>query len=164
MLLVDMERGQAAWVTIIVAVIGATGAVLATKKGSGDKPPAPAPVPININVNPGPVSPIPAIRPEVSSDYFVGRWRSRFTGDTGAETEYDMDGTFSGSESQFRGNNGQRVQTHGNWLFSRLSNDTFRLTLRYTHPFPNSWQGTFRVIDDNRVHNVDEDYDAVRVR
>ena len=43
----------------------------------------------------------------------------------------------------------------------KLSKSTFRLELRLYNQPP--WLGTFKIIDHNHIHNIDQNYIAVRV-
>ena len=75
--------------------------------------------------------------------------------------DYLEDGSFSGSQQIFRGAEGRREQVSGKWEFVQLSKDKFRLMLSFTNG--SQWQGTFRILDQDRIHNIDENYVAVRV-
>ncbi len=108
---------------------------------------------------------MPDAKPRVSTDFFVGRWQvDQAQGQTSGGTviDYNADGRFSGTMTQFVGEGGQRASTSGRWDFEKLSDDSFRLRL----DFDNSehWQGTFRVLDANRIHNIDANYVAVRMQ
>jgi hypothetical protein len=49
----------------------------------------------------------------------------------------------------------------GQWRFARLARDKFRLTVRFSNG--QEWNGDFTIINRDRIHNIDENYDAVRV-
>ncbi len=103
--------------------------------------------------------------PTASRDFVVGRWQveqalGQISG--GTVIDYQDDGMFVGSMTQFVGGTGQKIPTRGIWKFEKLSPETFQLKVQ----FENSglWQGTFRILDENHIHNIDENYIAVRVR
>lgn len=113
-----------------------------------------------------PPAPAPAAPAEidVSRDYFVGRWRAnQSTGALSGETvtEYFDDGTFESASSRFVGAEGQRQQFGGYWEFEKLSANRFKLFLEDHNG--GTWSGTFKALDKNRVHNIDQNYIAERV-
>jgi len=102
--------------------------------------------------------------PELSADFFVGRWQvDQAQGQASAGTiiNYRANGRFDGTMTQFVGDAGQRAATSGQWDFEKLSTDSFLLKLEFDNS--ERWQGTFRVLDANRIHNIDANYVAVRV-
>lgn len=110
-------------------------------------------------------TPTPVSRVELSRDFVVGTWQAERQDEDaaiGTEIDFEEDGRFSGWTSQFVGAFGQREQATGSWKFQKLSNNSFRLTLRYDNQFTDT--ATFKVIDENRVHNIKENYIAVRKR
>jgi len=98
-------------------------------------------------------------------DFFVGRWevQQKIPGvvEGGTYTDYFENGMFAGHEDQFVDGQGRRSPIKGTWTFTALSKDEFSLTLNYDNRSP--WQGIFRIVDSNRIHNIDINYDAVRV-
>jgi hypothetical protein len=86
-----------------------------------------------------------------------------FLGQASAGTlmDYQADGTVTGSETQFINGFGQRIPITGRWSFEALSVNTFRLGLQLQNQPP--WQGTFKILDHNHIHNIDQNYIAVRV-
>lgn len=107
----------------------------------------------------------PAPRPALSRESFGGRWRVDQTiGGASAESviDYNNDGTFNGWMTQFNGGFGQRVPVQGRWNVDILNGDTFRLTVVYAN-FARQ-QATFKVLDDDHIQNIDQNYVAVRVR
>jgi hypothetical protein len=75
--------------------------------------------------------------------------------------DYFDNGSFSGSGQSFQGENGRRLPVLGQWGFARLARDKFRLTVRFSNG--QEWNGDFTIINRDRIHNIDENYDAVRV-
>jgi hypothetical protein len=72
--------------------------------------------------------------PVASRDFCVGRWRvdqamGSFSG--GTVVDYLSDGRFEGEGTQFVGNQGQKASLSGTWEFEQLSNQTFRLRVRF---------------------------------
>jgi hypothetical protein len=104
---------------------------------------------------------------DASRDFFVGRWQVEhqiggYSGYSDATIiDYFDDGSFSGSGQSFQGENGRRMSVLGQWGFSRLARDKFRLTVRF--PNGQEWNGDFTIINHDRIHNINENYDAVRV-
>jgi hypothetical protein len=102
--------------------------------------------------------------PDASRDFFVGRWQveHQIGGYSDATiVDYSDDGSFSGSGQSFQGENGRRMPVLGQWGFARLARDKFRLTVRFSNG--QEWNGDFTIINRDRIHNIDENYDAVRV-
>jgi hypothetical protein len=108
--------------------------------------------------------PDPHPTPEASPAFMVGRWQveQKIGGlEGGTYVDYFKNGSFSGREEVFANGQGKRVETNGNWKLEETSTNTFLLTLMMSNrPI---WSGNFRILDENRVHNIDENYDAVRV-
>src|ERR1039457_450181 len=109
--------------------------------------------------------------PEASRDFMVGRWQVEQTiGLVGAEgvrsvsggTEvtYQEDGKFIGSE--FINETGQKNLYAGHWDFTRLSKDTFRLKVAFDNQ--SIWEGVFQIVDWDRIHNIEANYDSHRVK
>jgi hypothetical protein len=110
--------------------------------------------------------PAPSARPALTRESFGGRWHAqRSVGGYNEETvvDYHNDGTFSGWDQQFVGGYGQRVPTQGRWNVEILSPDTFRLTVSPPSGYP-SQAMVFRMLDQDHVQNVLENYVAERVR
>jgi hypothetical protein len=111
-----------------------------------------------------PPSPRPPETPDASREFFVGRWQVEqqnavFRGAT--FMDYFEDGSFSGLEEAFQGDTGRRVDRTGEWEFARLAKDRFRLILKFSDG--RQWNGDFTIVNRDRIHNVHENYDAVRV-
>ena len=109
-------------------------------------------------------SPRPSETPDASREFFVGRWQVEqqnavFRGAT--FMDYFEDGSFSGWEEAFQGGTGRRVDRTGEWKFARLAKDRFRLILKFSNG--RQWNGDFTIINHDRIHNINENYDAVRV-
>jgi hypothetical protein len=104
---------------------------------------------------------------DASRDFFVGRWQVEhqiggYSGYSDATIiDYSDDGRFSGSGQSFQGENGKRMSVLGQWGFARLARDKFRLTVRFSNG--QEWNGDFTIINHDRIHNINENYDAVRV-
>ena len=134
----------------------------------GDKPSAAAAPATTASLAPAVVAtqPAPPARPALTRESFGGRWRAqRSVGGYNEETvvDYHNDGTFSGWEQQFINGYGQRVPTQGRWNVEVLSPDTFRLTVAAPSGYP-SQATEFRVLDQDHVQNVQENYVAERVK
>jgi hypothetical protein len=110
-------------------------------------------------------SPVDSI-PVVSRDFFIGRWQvqqmnSMVSGET--DINYLEDGTFNGKMSGFVNSQGGQVLTNGTWNFDKLSDNKFRLKLWINYPQSGQWEGTFKIINRNHIHNIDQNYIAIRV-
>ncbi len=108
---------------------------------------------------------------EASRDFIVGRWQveqtvgivsgeSLLSATGGSEIIYETDGKFIGS--QFIGN--QKVLIEGHWEFTRLSKDTFRLQVQFDDQKIPIWRGDFQIVDQDRIHNIEQNYDAFRMK
>ena len=111
-------------------------------------------------------SPAPAADaiPEASRDFLVGRWQveQKIAGlEGGSYIDYAEDGRFSGRQEAFVNGQGERVNVSGTWEVSKLGRDQFRLELEFDTG--GQWQGAFQILGQNRIHNRDENYIAVRV-
>jgi len=114
--------------------------------------------------SPPPAQAGPAARDEASRDFVIGRWQvDQAAGQVsgGSVMDYKADGTLTGSVTQFINGFGQKVPMEGRWDFEKLSRDTFRLELQLQNQ--PTWLGTFKIIDHNHIHNIDQNYIAVRV-
>lgn len=175
----NKESKQSFWSTIpgmltaIGAIIGSSAGLITAMYSAGiignkNKPPT------NTNqtaiISPSPESPSnkpqkpePTPSPEVSRDFMIGRWKvEQAAGEVSGGTvmDYDDDGTFSGTMTTFVGGVGERQQRAGEWNFQKLTKDTFRLKLRFDDEAP--WVGTFKIIDHDHIHNIDQNYIATR--
>ena len=102
--------------------------------------------------------------PEASREFMVGHWQfeSAYGEDEEARFyDYAEDGHFKGKNQEFVNGNSRRKLVSGTWQFIKLAKDQFRLELTYDNGEP--WNGTFRILDHDRIHNLDENYDLVRV-
>jgi len=102
--------------------------------------------------------------PEASPAFMVGRWQveQKIGGlEGGTYIDYFKNSSFSGREEVFSNGQGKRVETNGKWKLEETTTNTFLLTLSSNNG--STWSGNFRILDENRVHNIDENYDAVRV-
>ena len=100
---------------------------------------------------------------EASRDFMVGRWHVDQTyGETSVRTlvNYEDDGTYHGSTTTFVGGSEKKQYWSGNWSLEKLSKDTFHLKLLANNQV--AWEGTFKITDQDHIHNIDQNYDAVR--
>ena len=109
--------------------------------------------------------PAAAPTPEVSRDFIIGRWQvdqvfGQISG--GTVVTYDPDGTFTGSDTIFTNDVGVKQSVTGHWNYEKLTKDTFRLKIEFSNSAP--WQGTFKILDPDHIHNTDENYVAVRLK
>jgi hypothetical protein len=74
--------------------------------------------------------------------------------------DYLEDGSFSELEAAFQGDTGRRVERAGHWEFAKQAKDRFRLTL---FSDGQQWNGDFTVVNRDRIHNIYDNYDAVRI-
>ncbi|MSN25312.1 MAG: hypothetical protein GJV46_05510 [Geobacter sp.] len=102
--------------------------------------------------------------PEATRQYVIGRWQveQKIAGmEGGTYIDYLDNGSFSGRQEAFIGGQGQRVPVSGTWDFEKLATDRFHLGLVFSNGV--QWRGTFRILSKDQIHNIDENYDAVRV-
>jgi len=105
----------------------------------------------------------PAI--EASREFFIGRWEvQQKIGELegGTYMDYLENGRFEGVDDEFIQGQGRRQKISGTWETARLATDKLSLTLNYDGTGV-SWQGNFRIVDRDHIHNMTENYDAVRV-
>jgi hypothetical protein len=122
-------------------------------------PPGPTPPP-TIIVDPSPSSPLAL----VSRNFFIGRWQvQQAFGQISGQTviDYFNDGSFESEETQFINGQGQKVKSMGRWEFNELSAQSFSLRLEFNDG--RQWQGKFKIIDQNRIQNIDQNYIAIRI-
>jgi hypothetical protein len=161
--------------TALGAIIGASAGLITALYSAGiigtkDKPPTneAANVPTIHSPSPEPKpndSPKPeqTTLPQASRDFIIGRWIvEQAAGEVsgGSVVDYEDDGTFSGSATVFVGGVGQKQRTAGYWNLEKLSRDKFRLKLRFEDQ--TTWVGTFKIIDRDHIHNIDQNYIASR--
>jgi hypothetical protein len=143
--------------TIVVAIIAAIGSVgaaavaLLKKSGADEAPQRP---------------------PEVTRDFIVGRWQVEqklglVNGQTilstsgGSDINYQADGKFVGSQFLTIDGDERKVLRAGQWDFAKLSDDTFRMKIRFDDH--GVWSGDFQIVGKDRIHNIGENYDAFRI-
>ncbi len=105
----------------------------------------------------------PTAPPEASREFGVGivQIGQKIGGvEGGSFVNYAEDGRFSGRQETFVDGQGQRIPVSGTWTFSKIAKDQFRLQLSFDNGA--RWQGTFNIVSRDRIHNIDENYDAVR--
>jgi len=106
----------------------------------------------------------PSQIPETTRQFVIGRWQVELkAGDFegGSFIDYLEDGSFSGMRQSFKEGRGERLPVSGAWNFTKLAKDQFRMTLNFDTD--GQWRGNFRILDYNRIHNINENYVAVRV-
>lgn len=113
-----------------------------------------------------------ALPPEASREFIIGHWRVEQTvglvgsdgsiaeASGGSDVVYQADGSFIGS--QFIDQPGRKIIVTGHWDLVKLSKDTFRLKIEFENQ--RTWKGTFQIVDQDRIHNMDHNYDAVRAK
>jgi hypothetical protein len=104
--------------------------------------------------------------PIASRDFMLGQWQLQIDPlggnlQTGSSETYNDDGTFSGSETEFNGGQGQQFPVSGTWKFDKLSDHEFLLTAWYANG--GYFQGRFRIFDENHIQNEDQNYIATRI-
>lgn len=102
--------------------------------------------------------------PEATREFAIGRWQvEQKVGDLegGSYIDYNVDGSFSGKLQQFYQGQGRRVPVHGQWFLDKLSKDEFRVSWKFDDGSQS--QAVFKILDRNRVQNIDENYVSVRV-
>jgi hypothetical protein len=103
-------------------------------------------------------------RIQLTRDFIVGNWRAKQDFDQfSRETiiNYRADGTFTGNATVFQGGLGQKQFIQGRWHFVKVSDESFQLTL-VSYDSQQSVADTFKIIDKNKVHNIQQNYIAVR--
>lgn len=101
---------------------------------------------------------------EATRDFVLGRWQveqAAGQASSGTVMDFQADGTVTGSATQFINGFGRKVPLAGRWSFEALSANTFRMALELQNQ-PQQ-QATFKIIDHNHIHNIDQNYVAVRV-
>ncbi len=104
-------------------------------------------------------------KPKPSRSFFIGQWQvHQVFGQVSGGTliDYLENGRFIGEQTTFIGGIVQKVHISGVWVFQRLSDETFYLELYFDTG--RRWQGRFKIIDQNRIHNIDQNYVAIRTR
>ncbi|MEN6374652.1 MAG: hypothetical protein ABFD75_07725 [Smithella sp.] len=102
--------------------------------------------------------------PEITRQFIAGRWHNeQKIGDleAGSVMTYFEDGTFLGSQESFFKGKGGRTQVKGKWDVTKLAEDKCRIKLNFDDG--KQWQGIFKILDHDRAHNIDENYDSVRI-
>jgi hypothetical protein len=126
------------------------------------KPPSSSPeTPVG---QPAAISNFPEPRIVASNEFFLGRWRvEQEIGSLSGvnEVDYYRNGTFEGQQIGVSGNQGQKFHESGHWELDTLSDRSFRLKLFNDNG--TEWTGTFKILDQNHIHNIDENYVAERV-
>ena len=100
---------------------------------------------------------------EASIEFIVGHWQvdqAVLGSEGGSFVDYEPDGRFSGKREVFVNGRGVREPVSGTWQFNKLASDRFRLDLVFDNG--EKWKGAFRILDHDHIHNLDENYVAVR--
>jgi hypothetical protein len=95
---------------------------------------------------------------------YIGRWEveQKIIGtEGGSYVDYSEDGKFTGRQEAFVNGQGERRQVNGSWSYAKTAKDQFRLDLTFDNG--QQWKGTFRILDHDHIHNLDENYVAIRV-
>ena len=101
---------------------------------------------------------------EASREFIVGRWQVEQVvagGEGGSFVDYGDDGKFTGKQEVFVNGNGGRQPVGGTWHFGKLAKDQFRMDWCLT--MAGSGTATFRILDHEHIHNLGENYVAIRV-
>jgi len=102
-------------------------------------------------------------RPVASRDFFVGRWRVDIDMpglDVTTVIEWNADGTCSGNTKQF----GVRATVACRWEFVKISDDKFRIIATYSDSDHTVNDHVFEIVDNDRIHNIDQNYMASRIK
>lgn len=98
--------------------------------------------------------------PQPSIDFIAGRWQvKQIRG--GSIITYKEDGKFTGQHTSSSNGIVQNQIVQGRWNFEKISNNMFRMILLFDNK--SRWVGTFKIIDQNQINNIDENYTAVRI-
>ena len=109
-------------------------------------------------------NPQPTIAPEASREFVIGRWQVEQAvagAEGGSFVDYADDGRFIGKQEVFVNGTGRRQPVSGTWDLAKLAKDQFKLELKFDNG--TQWSGTFRILDRDHIHNLGENYVAVRV-
>ena len=101
---------------------------------------------------------------ELTRGFIIGRWQvDQVFGEISGESlmDYREDGTCNGKVAQFQGDVGKRVPQAGHWKFIKLTKDSFQLEIKFDNGA--QWTGTFKILDQDHIHNIDENYVAMRI-
>jgi hypothetical protein len=104
-----------------------------------------------------------------SRDFLVGRWRvDQSVGNMsgGSALDYRGDGSWNGTMTSFVGGIGTKVNVSGRWNVDELSDKSFRLNMWFAPNQMNmtTWQGRFRILDQDKIQNIEQNYVAERER
>jgi hypothetical protein len=97
-------------------------------------------------------------------DFFVGKWYVRQDStQVSGETVYNYfdNGRFEGIVTQFIGGHTQKTRVTGVWALDKLTDRIFDLRLFFDNK--SQWQGRFKIIDQNRIYNIYQNYAATRI-
>lgn len=105
---------------------------------------------------------------DIGPDFFAGRWKMQKNdagiSSYGSVVDYRADGTFTGHETRnILGLDGKQ-ELRGRWDIIKLSLDTFQLNLEFSKPLSVQWVRIFKVIDQDHIQNLDENWIATRTR
>jgi hypothetical protein len=103
---------------------------------------------------------------DISRKTFAGRWQvQQNLGQVSGATFMDWheNGTFEGTFQQFINatGQGQQLTRSGTWDLVRLASDQFRLEADFSDD--EHWTGTFQVLGPDKIHNIDQNYVAIRI-
>lgn len=103
--------------------------------------------------------------PVASREFVLGGWQvEQDYGNSHSYANYLGDGTCTFKFDKFVGVDGRREAAACRWNFEKLSDKRFRLTGEYTFRdgIKEKWDSTFDIVDGNRVHSVNGNFDSVR--
>jgi hypothetical protein len=63
--------------------------------------------------------------------------------------------------TQFIGGHSQKTRATGVWELNKLTDRTFDLRLLFDNK--SKWQGRFKIIDQNSIYNIYQNYTATRI-
>ena len=109
-------------------------------------------------------NPQPGGTPEASREFVVGRWQVEQAvagAESGTFVDYATDGHFTGKQEMFVNGAGRREPVSGTWDFAKLAKDQFKMEFKFDNG--TLWTATFRILDRDHIHNLDQNYVAVRV-
>jgi hypothetical protein len=129
-------------------------------KSSGPPAAAAPPATYTAPVSTAPANPNPP-PPVASVQFFLGRWRVEgFNG--GSDLMYFPDGSFNGVMIQNIGGYNNPMNVFGRWNMQVLGEGLFQLQLWFANM--STWAGTFRILDWDRIQNLESTNIALRVR
>jgi hypothetical protein len=122
----------------------------------------------SLNQQPTVSHPEPPKAPVASREFFLGRWRvdqenvlGQGVHSVNTATYFD-NGRFEGHDLVANSYQGGDIKESGTWEVERLSDQSFQLSLHFDNG--TAWKGEFRIIDQDHIHNIGDNYIAERVK